>query len=47
MCNTDIIMSQIGKACYLGWFPLMLRDVSFRAVLLAFYYGLIDVEHKP
>ena len=40
-------MSQIIKASYIGWFPLMLRDLSFRAIILGFYYGFTGVEHKP
>lgn len=35
------------KATYLGWFPLMLRDIGFRAILLGFYYGTTHIEHKP
>ena len=35
------------RATAYGWFPLMLRDVSFRAILLGFYYGTTEIEHRP
>ena len=47
MCNYEMSLSQIGRSAYLGWFPLAFRDLAFRSILLGFYYGTIDVEHKP
>ena len=29
------------------WFPLALRDVSFRTLILCFYYATTTIEHKP
>jgi hypothetical protein len=40
-------INEILYASYLGWFPLVLRDVGFRAILLGFYYASTEVEHKP
>lgn len=40
-------LAQIGRASYLGWFPLMLRDISFRAIILGFYYGSTSIHHEP
>ena len=40
-------LSSIARASYLGWFPLMFRDLSFRSIILAFYYGTTDISHDP
>jgi hypothetical protein len=40
-------MKAILYASAIGWMPLMLRDVGFRAILLGFYYGTCEIEHKP
>jgi len=40
-------LSSITRASYLGWFPLMLRDLSFRSIILGFYYGTTTIEHTP
>ncbi len=31
----------------MSWFPLAMRDVSFRAIILCFYYATTNIEHKP
>jgi len=43
MCIYDSSIQQMMRASYLGWFPLMLRDLTFRAILLGWYYGTTDV----
>jgi len=40
-------LSAIAKASYLGWFPLMFRDLTFRGIILGFYYGTTTIEHSP
>ena len=40
-------LSAIGRAAALGWFPLMFRDLSFRAILLGTYYTTTDIRHEP
>ena len=35
------------RATYLGWFPLMARDITFRTILLTSYYFSTEIEHKP
>lgn len=40
-------LSSIGHATALCWFPLMLRDVSFRSIMLASYYATCDITHEP
>lgn len=47
MCIYDSPINEMMRHCYLGWFPLMMRDVSFRAILLGFYYGTTVIEHRP
>jgi len=47
MCIYDSSMKDMLRHTYLGWFPLMMRDVSFRAILLGFYYGTTVIEHRP
>lgn len=40
-------LSAIAKASYFGWFPLMFRDLTFRGIILGFYYGTTTIEHSP
>jgi hypothetical protein len=40
-------LGAIAKASALGWFPLMVRDLSFRSIILGFYYGTTTIEHQP
>lgn len=40
-------IGNIMKATYLGWFPLMFRDLAFRSIILAWYYGTTEVYHEP
>jgi hypothetical protein len=47
MCNYEQSLNTIVRASYLGWFPLMFRDIAFRSILLLFYYGTTEIEHKP
>jgi len=47
MYTRDSTVGQIAKAVQLAWFPLMLRDCGFRAIILSFYYASTDVQHKP
>jgi len=47
MATKDSSMKAILYASAIGWAPLMIRDVGFRSILLGFYYGTCDIEHKP
>ena len=47
MCTKDSTMKAILYASAIGWMPLMCRDVGFRAIILGFYYGTCEIEHKP
>lgn len=47
MYTRDSTIGQLTKAAKLCWFPLMLRDTSFRTILLTLYYTTTDVQHKP
>lgn len=47
MCEKDIALRDIFKGCYLGLFPLLLRDTLFRTTILTFYYATTHIEHKP
>lgn len=47
MCVYDAPLGAMMKATYIGWFPLMLRDVGFRAMLLGSYYVTTDIQHNP
>lgn len=47
MQNYEQPLMSIARASYLGWFPLMFRDLSFRAIILAFYYGSTEIKHEP
>jgi hypothetical protein len=40
-------LPSIAKAAYLGWFPMMFRDLSFRSIILGFYYGTTTIHHEP
>ena len=43
----DQPLSTIARASYLGWFPLVFRDLTFRSILLAWYYGTTEIVHEP
>ena len=43
----DATVSHIANATALAWFPLMLRDVTFRVTILSAFYATTDVEHRP
>lgn len=47
MCIYDASIGSMMYASYLGWFPLMFRDVAFRAILLGAYYGTTEIQHRP
>jgi hypothetical protein len=47
MQNYEMPLGSIARASYLGWAPLMIRDLSFRSIILGFYYGSTTVEHQP
>ena len=47
MCTRDSTLNALLYASAIGWLPLMLRDVGFRAIILGFYYTTCDIEHKP
>ena len=47
MYSRDTPISQLAKATQLCWMPLMLRDCTFRAILLSSYYASTDVTHRP
>jgi len=36
-------VGQLVKASQLAWMPLMLRDCTFRAIILSFYYATTEV----
>ena len=47
MYTRDSSIAQLAKASSICWFPLMLRDVGFRTLVLSFYYATTEVQHKP
>ena len=47
MCIYDSSIQQMLRASWLGWFPLVARDLTFRFILLSWYYGTTDVQHRP
>jgi hypothetical protein len=47
MYSKDISFSHLSTLTAMTWFPLALRDVSFRALILSFYYMTTVIEHKP
>lgn len=47
MYSKDITFSHLSQLTAMTWFPLALRDVSFRTLILCFYYATTTIEHKP
>lgn len=47
MANSEIPLEVIVKNTYRGIMPMVVRDTSFRFILLSVYYGTTNVEHKP
>ena len=47
MANYDIELKILTRNAYLGLVPLMVRDVTFRFLLLGSYYATTNIEHKP
>ena len=47
MCNYDIDLKLISRNAYLGLIPLLLRDFTFRGIILGTYYLSTDIEHRP
>jgi hypothetical protein len=47
MFTKDSSMSAILRASLLGWPALAARDTVYRGILLGFYYGTTNIEHKP
>ena len=47
MYSKDISFSHLSQLTAMTWFPLALRDVSFRTLILIFYYATTNIEHKP
>lgn len=47
MANYDIELKILTRNAYLGLAPLMIRDVTFRFLLLGSYYATTNIEHKP
>jgi hypothetical protein len=47
MYSKDITFSHLSQLTAKAWLPLALRDVTFRFILLSFYYLTTDIEHKP
>jgi hypothetical protein len=47
MSNYNIELKTLSRNAYYGIAPLMVRDVSFRFIILSSYYSTTDIEHKP
>ena len=47
MYSRDIAAKHLAKLVSITWLPLAARDVSFRTIMLSFYYLSTDIEHKP
>jgi hypothetical protein len=47
MYSKDVAANQIAKLVSITWIPLVMRDVTFRTMMLSFYYLTTDIEHKP
>lgn len=47
MANYDIKLNILMRNAYLGMVPLMIRDVSFRFMILGSYYATTNIDHKP
>lgn len=46
MYSRDILAKDLAKLVSISWMPLMMRDVSFRMMMLSFYYLSTDIEQK-
>lgn len=47
MAHYQVDLSIIARNAYYGLIPLMVRDTSFRGIILGSYYLTTDVEHRP
>ena len=47
MTNYDLELKRLVKSTQQAWAPMMIRDVLFRFIHLSFFYGSIQIEHKP
>ena len=47
MANYDIDLKLIGRNAYLGLTPLIIRETTFRGIILSTYYLTTDIEHRP
>ena len=47
MSNYDIDMKVILRNTYFGFIPLLVREISFRAIVLSTFYLSTNIEHKP
>ena len=47
MANYEIRLNTLMRNAYLGLVPLMVRDVSFRFMILGSYYATTNIDHKP
>ena len=47
MSNTDISLNLIARNSYYGLVPLIVRDTSFRFMILGSYYSTTQIEHRP
>jgi len=47
MNSKDVPFAHLSQLTAKIWFPLALRDVSFRTIILGFYYATTNIEHKP
>ena len=47
MSNYEISLKHISRNAYLGMMPLILRDTSFRCIILGTYYATTQIEHRP
>ncbi len=45
--NHNVGLKDIGYLTRITTFPLVLRDVLFRQLMLNFYYLTTDIEHRP
>jgi len=47
MYTHDSSIQAITRASIMGWPALAMRDTVYRGILLGFYYGTTNIEHKP
>ena len=47
MANYDISINILMRNAYLGLVPLLVRDTTFRFLILGSYYATTNIEHKP